>query len=361
MDPAETTELTEPADPVSEPDVEPVDESPAPAPEVAQADAAETQAVSVPVDENVEAGPETSSAPRDVPLPFPAPPYDYASALHRIALQNREVTAAREDWERAKEDASSCRKTYEREAEKLEKLIAELETQEKDADRQQAAPLVGYIAEGAAARAENPEAKKPGCLYERETGAPCPICRDRKPGDEGRDEPANPLHPMHGEAARGQAIAEALQAKLREAGVFLDLDEIAAVITSQEDADAIAAWAGAIVARSSGSSAPSPARPDCLGQPHEAAEPGDERQSCRVCGTLLRDSSDNQLDGGTWYPAGALVGTDCEGEPEAEEARPVKKRGSKKGRKKHDPEAVAAEQVAAGAAVSEESAGEATV
>lgn len=370
MDPDEITDLTEhpfdPPDPSGEEAVldgptgdeeavhddalreasgDPVDESAAPFPEVAQAEAAETQAVPGPVDENVEATAGTGPPPRDQRLPFPVPPFDFAAALHRIAEQNREVTAAREAWEAAKEEASSCRKAYEREAEELEKLIRELESQEKDADRRQAAPLVGYIAEGVAAGAENAEAKKPGCAFERETGQPCPICRDSKPGHETRDDPVNPLHPMHEQTARERADCEALQAALREDNVFLDFGTIYSGMTAEQRGELLG-WSDSIPI-----TAGLKPSPPAWFHPHEAAEPGGERQTCRACGCTLWDAA-HQL---TWrgsdrsepYPVGSLVDNDCEGEPEQEEARPIKKRGSKKGRKKHEPEAVAKEQTAA--------------
>ena len=273
--------------------------------------------------------------PRDVPLPFPRPPFDLEAAMKQIEAKERSATAAWSAYESANERAKGLKKDAEMEDEQLHYLIRDLRTRREDS--QHSAGLLDAVGQ-VEGKGESVEAQKPGCAYERETGKPCPICRDAKPGDETIDRPENPLYPEHAEAAHIRASSETMRADLAAVNVFLAIDELDAL--DYEDAHELSAWASALhLSRTSDSSVTVPVRPALLDEACEAAEPGTERQCCRICGTtLLRES-------GEAYPAGALVGIECLGEMEdVEAARPVAKRGTKKSRKKIDHDAIAEEQ-----------------
>jgi hypothetical protein len=319
----------------------------APADTPLEAPATETEE---PVETQAAPSPAATDEPKQIPL-FAPPPFDADSALHEIALKNRDMATARAAYEESKGETARLKKEWELEAKSLEDLIMTFEDRRRDADRRGAPRLVATLVKGAATAAPedaapqvNPEAVKPGCLFERETGKPCPICRDRKPGLVATDV-RNPMHPDHGYIAGELAKDEAVQRQLLEAGVHLDLQDVEDLSLGDQERDEILAWASAVVlARTADSSVTVPVRPAALGTPHEAAAAEGSSQACRVCGIALWNTTDRDEAGQDFYPAGALVGTDCEGEPPQEEARPVAKRGSKKGRKKHEPEKIAAEQ-----------------
>lgn len=275
---------------------------------------------------------QDTRVPRDVPLPFPRPPFAFEAAMQQIEAKERSSAAAWTRYESAKETASARRKEAEEEDQQLHDLIRETRDRREEAQRE--GGLLHALVQ--LEDQPNPEAQKPGCAFERGTGQPCPICRDAKPGDETRDEPENPLHPEHVTAAAIRAASEALRADLVAVDVYLALDELDAL--DYEDAHELGAWASALhISRTSDSSIVVPVRPALLDQACQAAEPGTDRQGCRVCGTTLVRAS------GEPYPAGALVGIDCLG-AEVEESRPVAKRGAKKSRKKIDHDAIAKEQ-----------------
>lgn len=86
---------------------------------------------------------------------------------------------------------------------------------------------------------------------------------------------------------------------------------------------------------------PGPIAPELVAAfAHIAGAAEDDRQSCTLCNVTLAP-----IEGA--YPEGAFVGLSCLGKP-AEEARPVKKRGTKSKTRKADPDAERQSQKAEG-------------
>lgn len=237
-------------------------------------------------------------------IPGIHPPFDYERAQRRTEALARQVTSAEEAWDAAKEEASDCKKTFDKAVETLRTHIKETAAARQDAEYQASKPA-----------SDRPRA----CAFERDTGKPCPICRAPTPGIT----PADPTVVQHLAAAASElARTDALEtADLRlviakVAGLEL-LDETVRGWSTPER-QAVVTWLEAPTVVE---------RPAVLGAAHEAADPAGMHQACRICGGAMPHLPDG--DAQTW-PIGQLVGTDCPGEPAQEAARPTAKRHRKR-------------------------------
>jgi hypothetical protein len=122
---------------------------------------------------------------------------------------------------------------------------------------------------------------------------------------------------------------------VQAAGIRLPQDVVNA--WSVEDRAAVKAWAE--IKNGLGDTPESHERPAILGTAHVAADfttseaaPGETYQSCTECGARLLANKTGDDEGAAFepYPAGTLVGTDCEG---AKEPARYAKRGKRKAAK----------------------------
>ncbi|MGE3278048.1 MAG: hypothetical protein AB7O67_23295 [Vicinamibacterales bacterium] len=348
----------------------PASEAPADDAPVAEGEAPETPATETPADE---AEPAAAEPGGDAPTPTPEQlqalgagmeaqkaqaaagddalreedgvfdgPFDPQKALKAIFRLNEEVERAKREWDGDKERAAASKKAYDAEVEALQKLIDRYRDQQAGHARSGQQPLKTV-----------PPDQRP-CAYELKSGQPCGVCRARKPGEKmpGPDAAAHPEHPDHeavAKAALGEACEELAVGLEEKALLFVDPAELMRL--RPEDRQALTSWAD------SGGPVP-PAL--VTERAHAADMAGEAVQTCQWCPARLWFSE----AGYDPYAEGALVGLDCDRsrQPEAadataapaadapEPARTPKKRGSKKGPKKHDPEAERAKQAEAGKA-----------
>lgn len=147
------------------------------------------------------------------------------------------------------------------------------------------------------------------------------ICRyrDRSRGVKVEQPPLKTLDPAESIAARDTAL-QSLSFALLGRQCFIEVADLATL--SDQDRGALQAWAT--------STKKGPVLPMVLATAHVAREDG---IACRKCGLVFFRGPDDPL-----FAAQSLHGLDCKG-VDLEDARPVKKRGSKKAKKiDHDAE-----------------------
>lgn len=255
-------------------------------------------------------------------LPFPSPPFNYEGVLHAlcekrhtIATLEKRVEDRRDLLKKAKDDLDEANK-------KLGKMLDQFERDEQDRlaeiARREAATAAGHPA----------DTNLVSCVWEQaHPDESCPVCLDPVEaegagcGDTARD---SSLHIEAVERFIHQGQTNVIVDALND-GAHIVIPEATVSAWSEEDRVAVLAWAGAPDA--------SP-RPAILGTAHVAdssttseAAPGDTFQCCRECGARLLSHPTGSGDSFEPYPAGTLVGTDCDG---AKEPQRYTKRGKKK-------------------------------
>lgn len=255
-------------------------------------------------------------------IPGLHPPFDFRRALMQTESLERNVAAAEDAWDQAKEEASSCKKTFDAAVEQLRKHIQSMHHARVDAEYQARRADTEATSEASpAARQATP------CLYERTTGKPCPICtRASEALPSARSEATAHVAHAISVGAIDQAIAaDDMVAALRAVlGLVVPVEQL--VPWAPDDYKAVGAYLQAFALALEGDADTSKLeRPAALGRAHQSTD--DSR--CRVCGALMYQVAvaAGMPDG---FPAGQLVGIDCAGEPENEPARPPKPRHAKK-------------------------------
>lgn len=242
-------------------------------------------------------------------IPGIHPPFDWRRAQLTTESLETNVASAERLWESAKKTAAACKSDFDDAVSALREHIQETHRARVDAEFQARRPA----SEPAPAGEVDVEA----CAFERETGKPCPICRNPVAGIRPAD------NTILGHVA---AAAVTLQAndQLEAAGLRRVILALAGVELLEETVRGWSAVERAQVLRYL--EAPGVVkRPEILGTAHEAADPSGQKQACRICGAPMPFLPD---DTKTW-PIGQKVGTDCPGEPGIEPARPPTKRHAK--------------------------------
>jgi hypothetical protein len=255
-------------------------------------------------------------------LPFPSPPFNYEGALHEIFEKQQSVAILEGKFNDADERRKKAKAALDEGHSQLSDLIATLQEREQDRlheiARREAAAVAGHPEDTNLVR----------CAWElAHPDGECPVCADPIEaagagcGDTARD---SSLHIEAVERFVHQRQTSVLVDVLSE-GARLVVTEATVSAWSAEDRAAVLAWAGAPDA--------SP-RPAILGTAHVAggsttseAVPGDTFQSCRECNARLVSYPTGSGEQVEFYPAGTLVGSDCQG---AKEPARYAKRGKKK-------------------------------
>lgn len=255
-------------------------------------------------------------------LPFPSPPFNYEGALHEIfdmEVGNAILEARFNDLDERRKKAKAA---LDDGRSKLSALIQTLKEREQDRlieiARREAAVIAGHPEDTTLVRCAwelaHPDEQCPVCGHLDEAiGAGC--------GDTARD---SSLHVEAVERFIHQRKTSVIVDWINDAANIV-IPEATVSAWSEEDRAAVMEWAGAPDATP---------RPAILGTAHVAADhttseaaPGDTVQCCRECGAQLLSyptGSDEKVE---FYPAGTLVGTDCDG---AKEPARYAKRGKKK-------------------------------
>jgi hypothetical protein len=255
-------------------------------------------------------------------LPFPSPPFNYEGALHEIFEKQQSVAILEGKFNDADERRKKAKAALDEGHSQLSDLIATLQEREQDRlheiARREAAAVAGHPEDTTLVRCAwelaNPDEQCPVCGHLDEAlGAGC--------GDTARD---SSLHIEAVERFVHQRQTSVLVDVLSE-GARLVVTEATVSAWSAEDRAAVLAWAGA---------PDTSPRPAILGTAHVAADctvseavPGDTFQSCRDCGARLLSYRTGSEEPFEPYPAGTLVGTDCD---DAKEPARQIKRGKKK-------------------------------
>jgi hypothetical protein len=253
-------------------------------------------------------------------IPFANPAFNDENALEAIFAKNHEFEGfekvyldLKEKTKRAKDDMDEC-------AVEQKKLIQHFEQAkaERQAENERRAAAV--------ARGEDPDAPLEKCRFEQlHPGVPCPQCSDPIRRAAMTVAPGSEEHGVEAHRVLHDIECARTVAQLASVAIFVNLVELNAM--SLEDLATVQAWAG--------DAADHPEErerwmgdglPKGLGRPHVAGEPVGEgqQQTCTACGGFIG------LEDGPVFPAGALVGTNCEGKAKSTGQR-YPKRGSKKG------------------------------
>lgn len=231
-------------------------------------------------------------------IPGILPPFDWRSAQLTTESLETNVAEAEDAWDAAKEEAASCKKTFDKTVEQLRAHIQSTHRARVDAEYQHGKGT------GPIAAVPDPETVKAAasCWTEQKTGRPCSICRNLLSA------------PTNSETAQHVAAAAAVDANagtLDAAGMAASIGAVTGVVVTADD---LAAWTAddfktvalyLEVYTASPFGVPAD-RPAILGRPHEAGEDG---ITCRICGASLPVPADQ--DG---FVAGLLIGLDCAGE-----------------------------------------------
>ena len=237
------------------------------------------------------------ATPRQPRIPGLTPAFNFEAAFHSIIDQRAEVRRARAIQETKHKDAQRAKKhadDAQDELSKLEDEYAERAEERECGDDSGAGGLQG-------------------CAYERATGKPCSVC----PG-------------LADIATRGKlTIVDQVNIALEHARsqIYPSATDLAALITAstgvyvtREDVrfwdlvtvGFVLEWLAAPT---------SVEKPPIMGRSHIVGELGG---GCVDCGALLTPLA--AAHGLESWPVGAIVGVDCQGPPEADEARPTAKR-----------------------------------
>jgi hypothetical protein len=255
-------------------------------------------------------------------LPFPSPPFNYEGALHEIFEKQQSVAILEGKFNDADERRKKAKAALDEGHSQLSVLIATLQEREQDRlheiARREAAAAAGHPEDTTLVR----------CAWElAHLDERCPLCSS----------PVEAAHYNLADTARDSALhldaverlihlqdTDAIVALVDHLGIVLSPDTVSA--WSVEDRAAVKAWAEAPTEQSP--------RPAILGTAHVAggsitseAEPGDTFQCCRECGARLLSYPTGSGEPVEFYPAGTLVGSDCDG---AKEPARYAKRGKKK-------------------------------
>jgi hypothetical protein len=258
-------------------------------------------------------------------LPYPSPPFNYEGALHEIFEMEQSNAILESKFNDADERRKKAKAALDDGRSKLSALIGTLQEREQDRlheiARREAAKAAGHPEETNLVRCAWEEA------HPDET---CPLCFS----------PAEADHYKLGDTARDSSLhIEAVDRLiyLRDTDVIVTLlDGVGLVISdvtvnawSVEDRETVKAWADAPVEQLP--------RPAILGTAHVASDvitseaDGDTWQACRECNARIWSvktgkDPEARMAEEQGYPAGTLVGVDCEG---AKEPARYAKRGKR--------------------------------
>ncbi len=237
------------------------------------------------------------ATPRQPRIPGLTPAFNFEAAFHSIIDQRAEVRRAKAIHESKHKDAQRAKKTADEAQDELSKLEDEYAERAEEREHGDDAGAGGLQ----------------GCAYERETGKPCTICPQ-----------------LADIATRGKlTIADQVNIALEHARsqIYPNATDLAALVTAsagiyvrREDVKPwdlvtvgfVLEWLAAPT---------SVEKPPIMGRSHIVGELG---AGCVNCGALLTPLA--AAHGLEAWPVGAVVGIDCQGPPEVEEARPTAKR-----------------------------------
>jgi hypothetical protein len=247
-------------------------------------------------------------------LPYPSPPFNYEGALHEIFEMEQANAVLESKFNDADERRKKAKTALDDGRSKLSALIATLKEREEDRLHEIARR------EAAAAAGHPDETNLVRCAWEQaHPDETCPMCSEGMNGATARD---SAMHVDEVERAIFVAETAEIVELVVDAGIRLSADTVNA--WSVEDREAVKTWAeiqnGLADAPEGGN-----VRPAILGTAHVAAGsttseavPGETFQSCSECGARLLTYKTGDDEGASFepYPAGTLVGTDCEGAKE---------------------------------------------
>lgn len=256
-------------------------------------------------------------------LPGTLPPFDFRRALMTAESLEANVQAAEEAWESAKKVAASRKGDYDEAVEALRQHIKEMHTLRINTEYQHGRGERTSVAETTGVLGP--------CVFERQTGQPCSICRSAIAAPApNRDEATHLAASLANQAitagvcAVPAGAADAFVVTVRQvADIELTAEQVRG--WTPEDRRIVAVWLQQFAQDAASNEEPW-ARPIplALGKFHEAAEASGERQCCRICGAVLLDAATLSITAP--WEVGQKVGTDCTGEPIAEPARTAKPR-----------------------------------
>jgi hypothetical protein len=279
----------------------------------------------LPIDQAINQANEQLDA-RPQRLPYPSPPFNYADVLHSLCEKRHDIAALEKRVDDRKDALKRAKDELDEANKELGRMIDRFERDERD--------RLDEIArrEAAAAAGHPEETNLVRCAWEQaHQDENCPMCADDKLRPTVRDSSG------HVEQVDRliylQDTAE-IVSLVQDAGIRLSTDTVNA--WSVEDRDAVKQWAEEKIGLADTPDLENgPRRPAILGTAHVAADfttseavPGDTYQSCVECGARLLTYKTGDDEGASFepYPAGTLVGTDCEG---AKEPARYAKRGRK--------------------------------
>lgn len=254
-------------------------------------------------------------------LPFPALPFDWASAGRTIVEKRHEVKQLERDFEAADARRKKAKAALDEAFAELGKIIDRYDEAEQDrrleAERQERQAAEGHPGGANLVR----------CRFEQlHPGQACPLCA----GD-------GPIDPEWRDSETHVIQARAKLEELACAGLAEALEAICHVVIpwqvlrgySLEARQRVSEWIDGVKA-AEGNGAP-PARPELLGTAHIAGEvaEGAEVQCCRECGATLLDLEFGAVEP---YKAGTFVGVDCASVQDVAHHYPRPRGEAKKGR-----------------------------
>jgi hypothetical protein len=276
----------------------------------------------LPIEQAMEQAAEKLAEPQR--LPYPSPPFNYEGALHEIFEMEQANAILEAKFNDADERRKKAKAALDDGRSKLSALIGTLQEREQDRlheiARREAAKAAGHPEETNLVR----------CAWEQaHPDETCPLCSS----------PAEAEHYKLADTARESSLhVEAVErlVYLQYTDVIIALMDYLGIVLSAdvvngwsvEDRTAVKEWAETPIDQQG-------ARPAILGTAHVAADfttseavPGDTYQSCVECGARLLTYKTGDDEGASFepYPAGTLVGTDCEG---AKEPARYAKRGKR--------------------------------
>lgn len=249
-------------------------------------------------------------------IPGILPAFDWRTAQLTTESLEANVASAERVWESSKKETAAAKVEFDEAVESLREHIQVTHRIRIEAEFQAKRPADEPAPEGQV----DPQA----CAFERLTGRPCSVCRNPITGIRQADNTV----PGHIAAAavvmqaNDQLEASGLRAVLAELGGVELLEETVRGWSAVERAQVLAHLETPGVVE----------RPAILGTPHEAADPSGKKQACRICGAPMPFlPPDEGIDGRDTWPIGQKVGTDCAGEPAADQepARATSRRHKK--------------------------------
>jgi hypothetical protein len=260
-------------------------------------------------------------------IPALLPAFDFKTAHLTTESLNRNILTAKAAWDEAKDEAAKLKKEYDETVEALTKHIEKqyvLRMEWEYQERRKAATTTGPHEPTPEKRAH--EGDRQPCITAQTFGS-CSVCQ--KPGGPITEEMARDTLHLAANAANLSVqgdLPDDVLARTITGVTGIVVEDAAVAGWSKDDRIAVLNWLQMFALDRDEEPWARPI-PLPMGRFHEAAEPTDEQQVCRVCaGVLWRLNTADGVNATPAWPVGQKVGLDCAGAQPVEPARLAKPR-----------------------------------